>query len=136
MERANIKTARVLVAVDKENVLDVTCEMLRVCGQEADRAATESEAVERYRRSLMLNVPYDLVFLAVPGPPERGSTIVQNLRDLDLGVRIIISHAQADEGLELWYQEQGVCGTIRKPYRLKELMRIVQDALEAEGVSD
>jgi DNA-binding NtrC family response regulator len=84
----------------------------------------------------MQNLPYDLVFLAMPAPPVRGTAIVQELMDLYLGVRIVISHAQGDEGLESWYQEQGVCGMIRKPYSLEELMRSVRKAMGPEEVGD
>jgi CheY-like chemotaxis protein len=132
MERMTTRSARILVADDEESVLDVTCEMLRAFGQEAEGTATGTRAIELYRRSMIDDRPYDIVILGLSRPMEMGDDpTVRELRALDPEARVILSTALGDVDLSP-YQRHGIHAVLRKPYRMQDLIMTVREALHPD----
>jgi two-component system cell cycle sensor histidine kinase/response regulator CckA len=132
MERMTTRPARILVADDEESVLDVTCEMLKAFGQEADGTATWTRAIELYRRSMMDDSPYDLVILGLSRPMELGAdATVRELRALDPEARVVISTALGDDDLSPC-QRNGIHAVLRKPYRMQDLIMTVREAIQPD----
>lgn len=130
MADAEIRPPRVLVADDDETVRDVTREMLRGMGLEADSVRVRGEMVDQYRRAMLAHRRYDLVILGVYNPFELdGGAAATMLLELDPDVRVIISTAMMGV---VSFPAPGARGIVRyldRPYRMQDLVRAVREAL-------
>jgi CheY-like chemotaxis protein len=123
-------SGRILVMDDEELVRDVSSEMLKVLGYEAEFATEGQEAVDCYKAAMDEGRPFDLVILdlTVPGGMG-GKETMQKLLELDPGVRAIVSSGYSKDMILAEYKKFGFSGVIAKPYRVSEFSKAVKDAL-------
>ncbi len=134
MEGMEIRSPRVLVADDDENVREVTREMLRGLGMEADSVRARGELVDRYKRALLAGRRYDLVILGVYHPLELGGgTLIVMLQEIDPQVKVLISTATLGGTTFPSQCCHGIVGYLDRPYRTQDLMRAVNEALRQCG---
>ncbi|MDW5564069.1 MAG: hypothetical protein SA339_12685 [Methanomassiliicoccus sp.] len=130
MDGSEIRHPRILVADEDDTVREVTREMLRGFGMEADSVRTSGELMDRYRRSLIRSRRYDLVILGVYRPFELGGEAeATRLLELDPDARVIISTALVGGAS---FPVRGPLESVHflaRPYRMQDLLRAVQDAL-------
>jgi PAS domain S-box-containing protein len=119
----------ILLADDEEVVSRLGETILRRHGYRVLMAGDGVEAVEIYRRQ-----PHtiDLVVLDLSMPRLSGPETLRELRQINPGVRVLISSGySSDENLRA-VEREGVLGFVAKPYRPAELARQVRAALDKQ----
>jgi CheY-like chemotaxis protein len=122
---------RILVVDDEELVRNLVRSILNTSGFEVVTAADGEEALSVYRSSL--GEPgggrIDLVLLDYTMPRLTGLEVLEGLKQIDPRVRVIFSSGFAldRDGDELL--AAGARRFVPKPYRPRELLRVVQEVL-------
>ncbi len=121
---------RILIMDDDAGVREVTGEMLRHLGYTVDDAAGGEEAVTMYRQALASGTSYDAVILDLTVPGGMGGVDTINaLRDLDAGVKALVSSGYSEESVIAQYESYGFQGVVPKPVDLKTLSRELKRVL-------
>jgi DNA-binding NtrC family response regulator len=116
-ERGRRRRERVLV-VDDERSLRLLCRVnLELDGHDVREAATLQEARDELERQIP-----DVVLLDIHLGAENGLELLDEVRALDLPVRVILLSGSAEVGPELRARVDGVLG---KPFELGRLARAV-----------
>ncbi len=125
--------AKVLVMDDDEMVRDVAAMMLGALGYEAGIASNGKEAVELFRKARLSGNPFDIVILdlVVPGGMDGKETLAR-LKDIDPGVRAIVTTGYSHDPVVANFKEFGFAGALAKPYVVSEFADAVKKAL-SEG---
>lgn len=120
---------RILV-VDDEELIRITAQtMLEEMNYEVLLAQDGQEAVDIYSRE---GAKIDLIILDMIMPKMNGREAFLRLRELNSDVKIIISSGFSKDGDIDDLKEKGLCGFIRKPYRLSELSHILAQNLKTD----
>lgn len=121
---------RILVMDDEDIVRDVTGQMLTTLGYEAHFARDGAEAVRLFREAKEAGRPFEAVImdLTIPGGMS-GSEAIQRLREMDPGVKAIVSSGYSNAPVMANYREYGFSAVIAKPYRLTDLGTTVRKVL-------
>ena len=121
----------ILVMDDEPELRETVGTMLRRLGYTVELVENGAKAVERYREALRSNRPFDAVImdLTVPGGMG-GREAMARLRELDPGVRAIVSSGYANDPVMANYAEYGFKGVAAKPFNLKQLGDSVAAALK------
>jgi two-component system cell cycle sensor histidine kinase/response regulator CckA len=121
----------ILVMDDEHEVRETVGAMLRRLGYTVELVESGAMAVERYRESLQNNKPFDLVImdLTVPGGMG-GKEAVVRLREMDPGVKAIVSSGYANDPVMADYAQYGFAGVVAKPFRLQDLSASVTAVLK------
>jgi PAS domain S-box-containing protein len=122
---------RVLVMDDEPEVRETVGAMLERLGYTVELVESGARAVERYRESLRDAGPFDLVImdLTVPGGMG-GKEAIARLREMDPGVRAIVSSGYANDPVMANYAQYGFSGVVAKPFRLKDLSASVASVMK------
>jgi PAS domain S-box-containing protein len=133
----HIGQGRILIMDDEAMVREVVVRMLARLGYEVEVAANGQEAINRYQEALAAGQPFAgiILDLTVPGGMG-GREAMERLLQLDPNVIGIVSSGYAEDAIMTHYQEYGFKGVIKKPYRLEELGRVLQQTLAAPQPGD
>jgi PAS domain S-box-containing protein len=117
----------ILVAEDEELVRDVATSLLEEAGYNILEACDGDETVKVFREH-----PHDidLVLLDVVMPKKTGPVVYRILKDINPNVRTIYCSGHSYDTLD---DSDHSVPLIHKPYRAKELLRAVKDALADDG---
>ena len=128
--------ARVLVMDDEDMVREIARDMLLYLGFEVDTANDGEQALAIYRERLATETPVDLVImdLTIPGGMG-GKEAILKLREIDPGVRAIVSSGYSNDPVMADYQNYGFAGVVNKPFQLNELLQAVTQVLGKRPVS-
>jgi PAS domain S-box-containing protein len=126
--------ARILIMDDEEVVRLVALEMLGALGHKAAAAADGEGAVTLFRAAQAVGEPFDAVILdlTVKGGMGGEQTIAA-LRQLDPGVRAIVSSGYADSSVMAEFRDYGFAAALKKPYRIDLLQKTLHQVLGYEG---
>ncbi len=116
----------ILLVDDEPMILEPTARMLGGLGYTIYQAASGQDAVSIYMEK---RDRIDLVILDMILPGMSGSQVLAMLRDIDPGVRVILSSGYGLQGEVQKVMEAGCRGFIQKPYSMKELAGIVSRVL-------
>jgi PAS domain S-box-containing protein len=121
---------RILVMDDEEMVRAISARMLSSLGYETELAKDGEEAIDLYRDALESGNPFDAVImdLTIPGGMG-GKEAIKRLRDFDGDVVAIVSSGYSTDPIMSEYEKYGFRGVMAKPYKLKEMSRILHDLL-------
>jgi two-component system, cell cycle sensor histidine kinase and response regulator CckA len=121
---------RILVMDDQQPIRELAREMLSGCGYEVALAADGAQAVALYRRAREAGQPFDVVILdlTVPGGMG-GKEAMSELLALDPQVNAIVSSGFANDPIMADFQRHGFSGVVPKPYRMRELLEVVQGVI-------
>ncbi len=121
---------KVLVMDDDEIIRDVALEILAGSGYEAHSASNGDEALDMYRKSMEAGRPFDVVImdLTVPGGMG-GKDVIQKLKEIDPGVKAIVSSGYSNDPIMAEYGSYGFKGVVVKPYSAQEMSRAVSEAI-------
>ncbi len=124
------RRARVLFMDDEEALRELVGAMLGHLGYEVTGAPDGEEAIAAFTEARRAGCPFDVVIvdLTVPGAMG-GFETVQLLRELEPGVRAIVSSGYSNDPIMSQHRAHGFRGMIAKPYQMDELDRVLREAL-------
>ena len=117
----------ILVVDDEPDVRSIANRMLRQGGFSVRVAADGLEAVALFRqhKSEIAGVLLDLTM-----PRCDGDETFRQLRDLDPGVRVVLTSGYNEQDVTQRFIGKGLAGFIQKPFELNELLATMRDALK------
>jgi CheY-like chemotaxis protein len=113
----------ILVADDEDMVRRLAAFVLQQQGYTVLEAEDGEEAVDLFRRH---GDRIDLVVLDLTMPNLSGREAFRRLLQIDPQVRVLFASGYSAEEIT---ERDLICGFVKKPYRPKELVQIVQEAL-------
>ena len=128
---ATFEGAKILLMDDEEVILKVVGEMLKYFGYQVTLARDGAEAIRHYQQAMEAREPYDAVVmdLTIPGGMG-GPEAMAYLREIDPGVRAIVSSGYYNDPIMADYESYGFCGVVRKPYRFEELKQVLSGVVD------
>jgi len=127
---------RVLFMDDEGPILKMAERLMHRLGLEFEAAADGREAIERYRAAKESGHAFDLVVmdLTIPGGMG-GKEAISILREIDPGVRAIVSSGYSSDLAMSDFRKHGFRGMVAKPYDITELTRVIRSVLGEAGPS-
>ena len=117
-ERAKRGPGTVLLVDDEPIIVEVGEQMLSSLGYRVLTAGSGREALEAYERH---RDEIDLVVLDMIMPDMDGGETFDRLRQVDPGVRVLLSSGYSLDGEAKEILDRGCSGFIQKPFRLSDL---------------
>ena len=130
-EKDNISgEGRVLLMDDETLVREVAGEILKRMGYSVEFASDGAEAIGLYKTAMASSHPFDAVIidLTVPGGMG-GKEAIRELREVDPGVKAIVSSGYSQDPVMANYREYGFSEVIAKPYSSLELSRVMHKVI-------
>lgn len=122
-------SATVLVIDDEEVVLVTVAKMLERLGYDVLSARSGQEAVNLLHQK---RIRMDMVIIDMVLPDERPEKILETIRVLHPGIKVVLSSGYDLSRLGYEGLLKTADALLQKPYQLSELARIVQATLNAE----
>lgn len=121
---------RILVMDDEKQVREILREMLEMLGYAVETSRDGEVAVEMYRDARDSGRPFDAVVLDLTVPGGMGGEDTLNtLRQIDPGVRAIVSSGYSNDPIMSNYSAFGFKGVVAKPFTVHELSRVLHEAI-------
>ncbi|NMB78475.1 MAG: response regulator [Methanomicrobiales archaeon] len=122
---------KILLMDDEQIILDVTLEVLQFLGYEVQFARDGAQAVDLYAKEKASGAPFDVVILdlSVPGGMG-GREAVQQLRNLDPGVKAIVSSGYTNDPCVQEYAAHGFSGKLAKPYKINDMKSLLEELIQ------
>jgi CheY-like chemotaxis protein len=122
-----LRGKRVLFMDDEVPIVKMAEKLMRRLGLEFESAADGREAVDRFRAAKESGKPFDLVImdLTIPGGMG-GKEAISLLREIDPGVRAIVSSGYSSDLAMADFRKHGFRGMVAKPYDIAELSSVIR----------
>jgi len=117
----------ILLVDDEEIVLKVNIEMLKSFGYSVLMAQSGDAAIQIFREN---KNSIDLVVLDMIMPGLSGGEVFDKIKDINPGVKILLSSGYSIDGQAKKILERGCDGFIQKPYDLKDFSRKIRKILD------
>jgi len=124
-ETTKHSSGKILLVDDDEYVIDTVTEMLSSAGYTVTTAVDGLKAIELFKEK----GPFDLVILDMIMPGKNGRDTLLSLREINAGVKVVISSGYAPTEQVQELITTGAC-FIQKPYRKRDLIPIVEKILQ------
>jgi len=121
-------TGTILVIDDEKAILGVARGMLEQCGYQVMTAKNGAEGIEVYRCEHQ-NIDAVLLDLSMPG--MSGMEVFEELKNLNPGVKVLISSGLMDEEETKNAFKIGIRGFLQKPYSVVDLSAKTKEVLES-----
>jgi len=124
---------RVLVMDDEAGVRKLAKQMLNLLGHEVETVGNSHMAVMAYRRSLEMEMPFDVVLLdlTIRGGAG-GKETLQELFKLNPYVRAVVVSGYSNDPVMANFKDYGFCAALPKPFLKASLGAAVKIALAPE----
>ncbi len=121
---------KILIMDDEEGLRKVAGRMLERLGYEMGFAADGAEAIALFKAARESGTPYDLVILdlTIPGGMG-GKEAIGKLREIDPGVKTIVSSGYSNDPVMSNFREYGFQGVVPKPFDRQALAKTVHDVI-------
>jgi len=121
---------RVLLMDDEAGVAAVGRTLLETLGWNTAWAVNGEEAIRKYRESLELGTPYDVVLLdlTVKGGLGGRETVAELLA-IDPKVHTVVASGYANDDVMTHYWNYGFGAAVKKPYTIESLSHAIQQAM-------
>jgi DNA-binding response OmpR family regulator len=126
--KARRPSIRILLVDDDPLICTLGRKLLENLGYRVDVARAGAEALRLYRKRRRP----DLVILDYHLPGDSGSHILEQLKDLDSEVRVLLASGFLPPQEVAQLRKQGACGLILKPFRLRELETRIRQILAGQ----
>ncbi len=125
-ELAGMET--ILLVEDEDLVSDVTKRILERGGYTVLTAANGKEALDLYlkKRGMISLVILDFIM-----PEMGGKECLEQLREIDPNVKILVTSGYCRDGMAKEVIASGAAGFIRKPYDSKRMLTAVREILDS-----
>ena len=120
----------ILFVDDEESLRALAVEMLGKLGYRVYTAGTGTEAIRKFAEK---RGEISLVILDMIMPGMGGEETFQRLKEIDPGVRVLLSSGYALEGKPKNLLTAGAVGFLQKPYRVGTLAAALRKAIGGEG---
>lgn len=119
-------TKRILLMDDEEMLRDIARLMLERMAHEVVLADDGESAIRQYRQALAEEKGFDLVILdlTIPGGIG-GKEVVSILKDIDPGVKAVVSSGYAEDPVMADFEKYGFVGVLSKPYDMNKLQSVL-----------
>ncbi|GEM_PF-3543073 len=117
----------ILLVDDEEILLDLGRDILQNYGYKVLTTANPLEAVEIYRARCK---EISLVVTDIMMPQMTARELYPQLKDINPAVKVLLSSGYSSDGVAQSIIEQGACGFLSKPYRIKEIASTIRNALD------
>ncbi len=124
------RTGRVLLLDDDPKISELTASMLQSLDYKFDVVKTGEDALSIYKRYFSIGRAHDAILMDVNvGGAMTGEACFKALRDLDPGVRAIVSSNYDNEATTKQFLEMGFSGHLTKPYRVSDLGKMLKTVI-------
>jgi two-component system, cell cycle sensor histidine kinase and response regulator CckA len=125
-----VRPLRILVMDDDQMIREVVGAMLDLLGHQVLFAQDGAEAIKKFQSAQEAGVPIDLVLmdLVIPGGMG-GKEAVREILRIRPEAKVIVSSGYSNDPVLANFRDYGFSAAIPKPYQLKELARIVNEAV-------
>lgn len=122
---------KILLMDDEQIILDVTLEVLEFLGYEVQFAQDGADAIALYTREKDTGAPFDVVILdlSVPGGMG-GREAIGKLKELDPGVKAIVSSGFTGDPCVMDYASFGFTGILAKPYKINDMKVLLEELIK------
>jgi len=122
---------------DEQSVNDTVGDILSHLGYLGVFVKDGDEAIRLYKDAMESGESFDAVILdlTIPGGLG-GDKVIQELHKMDPEVKAIVSSGYSNDIILSHYKEYGFEGLIAKPYRVKELGRVLYFVINGKEKSD
>ena len=128
VEQKILKGGETILLVDDErSIAEVMREILESLGYRVMTAGSGQEAIAIYMEK---GKEIDLVILDMIMPGMGGGKAFAALREIDPGVRVILSSGYSADGEVRQILEKGCNSFIQKPFRIAEISKKIRDVLD------
>ncbi|MCE5265255.1 MAG: PAS domain S-box protein [Deltaproteobacteria bacterium] len=117
----------ILLVDDEEGIVSVSRELLTHLGYQVLTAKSGSEALDLYREK---GATIDLVILDMIMPGMSGGETFDLLKQLNPGIRVILSSGYSLDGPASRIMEQGCRSFMQKPFNLSLLSQKIREAVQ------
>jgi nitrogen-specific signal transduction histidine kinase/CheY-like chemotaxis protein len=119
----------ILLVDDEEVLLELGRDILQNYGYTVITTANPLEAVEIYRAR---HKEIGLVVTDIMMPQMTARELYPRLKEINPAVKVLLSSGYSSDGVAQSLIEQGACGFLSKPYRIKEIASTIRDALDGK----
>ena len=121
---------RVLFMDDDPDIRDLAGAILGLIGYEAELTCEGAETLTAYQNARAEGQPFAAVILdlTIPGGMG-GKETIRRLREIDPGVRAIVSSGYSNDAVIADFRAHGFMGMVAKPYRMEDLARVLTEAV-------
>ncbi len=115
-------SGKILLMDDEKIIQDMGVRLLTHLGYEVVSASNGHEAIELFKKAKEAAAPFDVVVLDLIIPDGSGADrVIDGLKEIDPGVRTIVTSGYADDPAMVRYADHGFSGALAKPFSLEEL---------------
>ncbi len=115
------RKGKILLMDDESIILDLGGRLLGHLGYEVVAASNSAEAVDLFRKAGKAGKPFDAVILDLIIPGGAGADrAIAALREIDPGIRAIVTSGYADDPVMVDYGKHGFSGVLVKPFSLED----------------
>jgi DNA-binding NtrC family response regulator len=118
-----IKKKFVLVVDDDPGIQDLTRDILELYGYSVMTAGSKEDALDLCERR---GKDFSVVILDVVESETAAFSVFQRIRGINPATRVIITSTYDQDGDSRGMFGQGSAGFLKKPYRMTELLRMVE----------
>ena len=123
----------ILVVDDVEGVRNIAKKQLERLGYKVILAEDGNEAINRYEEK---KGEIDLVLLDMIMPGLAGKETYFELKKINPEVKVLLISGYSQDGKVIEILQEGFLGFIQKPFRLKELSKIISETLKKRVYPD
>lgn len=123
----------ILVVDDVEGVRNIAKKQLERLGYNVILAEDGNEAINRYEEK---KGEIDLVLLDMIMPGLAGKETYFELKKINPEVKVLLISGYSQDGKVIEILQEGFLGFIQKPFRLKELSKIISETLKKRVYPD
>jgi len=122
---------RVLLMDDQESIRNMLAKMLFYLGYEVELTEEGSKAVDLYKKAIKSRQPFDFVILDIVIPNGMGGKeTIRKLREIDPGIKAIVSSGYSDDPIMSDYRRYGFNGMLVKPFQIGELSEVLYKVIK------
>lgn len=119
----------ILLVDDEELLIDVGKQMMEKLGYTVFTAMSGQAAIDSYESK---QDSIQMVVLDMMMPDMGGKDVYESLKEIDSGVRVLLSSGYSVDGEASEIMEMGCDGFIQKPFNLKRLSMKIREILDED----
>jgi PAS domain S-box-containing protein len=124
----------ILLMDDDESVRTVSSRMLEKLGYDVKTAAHGEEAVSIFMESYKSGSAFDAVILDLTVKTGMGGEeAAREIKQIEPEASIIVTSGYSTDSIMADFERYGFCGVIVKPYKIKDLGKLMRQVIPARG---